>query len=50
MCRRMSTRPKPQLPTECLTPGLVFENVGVDYAGPVILKQGSVRKPTLVKA
>ena len=54
VCRRMSTRPKPQmmgqLPAERLTPGLVFENVGVDYAGPVILKQGSVRKPTLVKA
>ena len=34
MCRRMSTRPKPQmmgqLPTERLTPGLVLENVGVD--------------------
>ena len=54
VCRHMSTRPKPQmmgqLPAERLTLGLVFENVGVDYAGPVILKQGSVRNPTLVKA
>lgn len=39
-----------QLPVERLTPGLVFEHVGVDYAGPVMIKRGSVRKPTLVKA
>jgi hypothetical protein len=29
---------------------MVFENVGVDYAGPVLLKLGRVRKPVMVKA
>jgi len=28
----------------------VFENVGVDYAGPIQIKYGHVRKPTIVKA
>lgn len=28
----------------------MFENVGVDYAGPVYLKYGHPRKPTTVKA
>ena len=31
-------------------PGPVFDNVGVDYAGPVYIKYGFVRKPTIVKA
>ena len=39
-----------QLPTERLTPGLVFDHVGVDDAGPVYIKYGFVRKPTVVKA
>ena len=39
-----------QLPIERVTPDLVFERVGVDYAGPVYVKHGHVRKPTLVKA
>ena len=39
-----------QLPTERLTPGLVFEHVGIDYAGPVYIKYGFIRKPTIVKA
>ena len=39
-----------QLPMERVTPDLVFENVGVDYAGPVYVKYGHVRKPTVVKA
>ena len=53
-CRRTSARPQPQmlgqLPPERLMPGPVFENVGVDYAGPVYIKYGFVRKPTTVKA
>ena len=28
----------------------MFENVGVDYAGPFHIKYGSVRKPTIIKA
>ena len=54
VCRRISARPQPQilgqLPTEQLTPGLVFDYVGVDYAGPVYIKYGFVRKPTVIKA
>ena len=52
-CRRNSVKPKPQmmgrLTIERVTPDLVFENVEVDYAGPVYLKYGYVRKPTVVK-
>ncbi len=39
-----------QLPPQRITPDIVFENVGVDYAGPLHLKRGSVRKPTSVKS
>ena len=38
-----------QLPIERLTPDLVFDKVGVDYAGPFYVKYGHVRKPTVVK-
>ena len=52
VCRRASAKPQPQLlgqlPLERITPGIVFENVGIDYAGPVYLKLGRVRKPTSV--
>ena len=54
ICRRTSVKPRPQmmgqLPIERLTPGPVFDNVGVDYAGPVYINYGFVRKPTIVKA
>lgn len=54
ICRRDSAKPKPQLfgqlPMERITPGLVFDRVGVDYAGPVRIKHGPVRKPIVVKA
>ena len=53
-CRRTMARPQPQimgqLPIERMTPGLVFERTGIDYAGPVYLKLGRVRRPVLVKA
>ena len=39
-----------QLPIERLTPGPVFNKVGVDYAGPLLIKYGHVRKPTIVKS
>ena len=39
-----------QLPMERVTPDLVFNRVGVDYAGPILTKYGYVRKPTLVKS
>ena len=54
ICRRRSMRPQPplmgQLPTERVTPDLVFNRVGVDYAGPIYTKYGSMRKPTLSKS
>ncbi len=54
VCRRTSAKPQPQLlgqlPPERITPGIVFEYAGIDYAGPVHLKLGRVRKPTFVKA
>ena len=53
-CRRRAAKPQPQLlgqlPIERVTPGPVFGKVGVDYAGPVLIKYGHVRKPTVVKA
>ena len=53
-CRRKAEKPQPQmlgqLPIERVTPGPVFQMVGVDYAGPVLVKYGHVRKPTVVKA
>ena len=53
-CRRYSARPQPQLmgqlPIERVTPGPIFEKVGVDYAGPIYVKYGYIRKPTIVKA
>ena len=46
-------RPRPQLlgqlPVERITPSSVFDKVGVDYAGPLLVKHGYVRKPTVVK-
>ena len=39
-----------QLPAERITPDSVFDRVGLDYAGPFLVKYGSVRKPTIVKS
>ena len=54
ICLRSSIRPQPQkmgqLPMERVTPDTVFENVGVDYAGPLYIKYGPIRKPTVIKA
>ena len=53
-CRRISVRPQHpimgQLPKECVTPDSIFDRVGIDYAGPVLIKLAHVRKPTIVKA
>ena len=53
-CRRHSAKPRPQLmgqlPIARVTPDIVFENVGIDYAGPLYIKHGYVRKPTIIKA
>ena len=39
-----------QLPAYRLRPGIVFENVGVDYAGPVLVKSGRIRRLVITKA
>ena len=39
-----------RLPVERVSPDSVFDNVGVDYAGPMYIKLGSVHKSTIVKA
>ena len=39
-----------QLPPERITSDIVFEHVGLDYAGPLYLKRGSVRKPVVLKS
>ena len=53
ICRRVAGKPHPpllgQLPRERLDPGLVFDQVGVDYAGPILTKSGSKRKPIISK-
>ena len=53
-CRRRAPRPKPQmmgqLPLERITPDTVFEHVGLDYAGPIQIKVGSVRRPTVLNS
>ena len=54
ICRRIAAKPQSQmmgqLPVERVTPDLVFNRVGVDYAGPLQLKLGSTRKPVIVKS
>ena len=53
-CRRNAAKSQPQilgqLPKERVTPDIVFHKVGLDYASPVYIGQGYVRKPTIVKA
>jgi len=53
-CRRLSAKPSSQLmgqlPIERLTPGPVFDKVGIDFAGPVQTKYAHVRKPVIVKS
>ena len=54
ICCHWSIRPNlpllGQLPVQRLTPGPIFDNCRLDYAGPLHIKYGHVRKPTIVKA
>ena len=54
ICKRFSgktlSQQQGQLPPERVTPGQIFEDVGVDYAGPFNIKYGYVRRPVIVKA
>ena len=51
MCRRVAARLKPQLighlTTDRLNPGQVSDRIGVDYAGPILIKSGPIQKPVL---
>ena len=53
-CRHLTTKPQPQLlgqlPLERITATSVFNKVGVDYAGPFLVKYGAVRKRATVKS
>ena len=53
-CRRVAVRPNNQefgqLPMDRLRPGLTFDRVGIDYAGPMYVKSGPIRKPISRKA
>ena len=39
-----------QIPVDRMNPSSVFRNVGVDYAGPMLIKFGSIRKLVITKA
>ena len=54
ICRRNSAKPQPpqigQLPVERVTPDGVFDRVGLDYAGPVLVKYCYIRSPVVIKS
>ena len=54
ICRRQTIKPSPQimrqLLLECVTPGAVFEKVGMDYAGPLYVKSDTIRRSVAKKA
>lgn len=54
ICHQRTAKHQPQLmgqlPLDCINPGPVFDTVGVDYAGPLMVKNGYVHNPTLIKA
>ena len=39
-----------QLPADRVRPAAPFQNVGLDYAGPLMVKRGNPRRPTIDKA
>ena len=53
VCRRVSARNQPQqladYPAERVKENPSFTIVGVDYAGPFLMKQGYTRRPVIVK-
>ena len=53
MCTRIGARARPQilgqLPEERINPQDVFDNTGVDYARPIYIKTGFIRKPIITK-
>ena len=53
ICHRVAGKPRPQLlgrlPADRLRRGPVFDKVGVDYAGPILVKSGYVCNPIITK-
>ena len=53
VCRRRAPKALSQmmgqLPAPRVNPALCFLNTGLDYAGPIHLKRGNPRKPTIIK-
>ena len=47
---KLQTQIMGDLPTSRVTPSPAFSKCGVDYAGPMLLKSGSIRKPMIQKA
>ena len=54
ICRRVMGKPRPQLlsrlPADRLRPGPVFDKIGVDYVGLILVKSGYICKPVITKA
>ena len=54
VCRRRAPRAQAQLmgqlPAVRVNPSLTFSHSGVDYAGPLLIKRGNPRSPTVTKA
>ena len=57
ICRHVPSKPRPQImgqsPPDRLNPGPIFDRIGVDYAGLIMLKSGSIKNqpsqnPTLL--
>ena len=53
-CRKVAAKPSQQifgqLPADRVNPGPVFDRVGIDYAGPLLIKSGPIRKPVLKRS
>ena len=52
--QRVASKPQPpimrQLPPDRLNSGPIFNRVGVNYAGSIMIKSGSIRKSTITKS
>ena len=53
ICWCVASEPRPQiiglLLPDSLSPGWIFDHYGVDYTGLIMIKSGSIRKPTITK-
>ena len=53
ICKRKAPKAMAQmmgdLPTPRVNPAAVFQNTGLDYAGPISMKRGNPRRPSIIK-